>query len=190
MSEKILIKKILKNQLPKKHKVVPAQVKFDENFIYTEIEIEEDFNPMDGDYLVDKDGYIFIYCDERKSEGMACAYCYLIKSTNQVYNYKLINIAKISDCRYAEKEEIDRLNDGLQKIYNEMWNPFYKTTTKYINRKKMYDYYFVINFEKYNVERKPDYYYPENDADYYHGNYFLNEEEVRMKYEEIMDFLK
>lgn len=70
------MKKIYINRLPKDMEVENTSVRVENGDIIVEVECKEKFQPKDGDFLVSRYGYTFIYSERpAKDESTYSSYC-------------------------------------------------------------------------------------------------------------------
>lgn len=113
------MKRTYVNTLPKGETSTVKSVKIVNGRLIVEVEFEKKFEPKDGDFVVDKDGVIFIVWEGGNTDFSHGAYV-SIDSKYKELNTHMWNYSKA--IRYAtEKEKFDLL-EHLEKEYHKRWN--------------------------------------------------------------------
>lgn len=119
------MKKTYKCSLPldKEVQSVNAYVSDEQLFVDVEFKI----HPKDGDFLIDRDGDIFIV-SINKNTTSDCYGCYI--GTNHgvkdIYYNMISGWVFREGCRFATKQEINTFLTKLEKDFHKRWNPIKK----------------------------------------------------------------
>lgn len=117
------MKKTYKNRLPKNMEASSINAKVVDGEVIVEVEMEERFQPKDGDFLVSKWDCVFIYSNKKPRDNSAySSYCGVSRVTNIISLEFSDNWIYKEGCRYATPEEKVDFLKRLEKEWNKRWN--------------------------------------------------------------------
>lgn len=114
------MKKTYKNTLPKNMEVKSINIRIENGEVLVDVELKDEFEPKDGDFLVSSSGNIFIY------KAYTClgygAYCGIDTCNTIVCNYTTPAWTCKQGCRFATSEEKAAFLARLEKECGKKWN--------------------------------------------------------------------
>lgn len=109
--------------LPKGKEAKNVEFKLVDGKIEVSYDVEDIFNPKDGDFLATKSGRVFIY-NGRNTVVQYGAYCGIdILNEIIVLNYFSSRWTNKEGCRYATEQEKSAFLERLEKECKQHWNP-------------------------------------------------------------------
>lgn len=116
------MKKTYKFQLPQNKEVKDTNVRIENGEILVDVELDEKFEPKDGDFLVSSRGNVFIYNGKCTSIEYG-AYCGIDASDVFIIcNYISVAWTDKEGCRYATEQEKADFLERLEKEHHKRWN--------------------------------------------------------------------
>lgn len=180
--------------LPKGKKATNVKTNIVDGKIEVSYDLEDKFEPKDGDFLAVKDdGCVFIYRDAKSlSRDSVCSYC------GAFGNYKGSIEVSFSDnwttkenCRIATSDEKEKFLDRLKNECGKTWNPETKHIEDIRYRANKGDKYYYVDLENrikvlFDFERGNEF----NNKCYDLKNYFRTPEAAKKVADQIKDIFK
>lgn len=180
------MKKTYKNKLPKGMKPEKVTAIVENGHVIVDVEFKEEFSPKDGDFLVDKDGDIFIYNGKETKFSYGC---YICESNKVVCIESADNWVGKEGCMYASEKEKNEFLARLEEQYNVRWNQEKKETEKIRWRAGIGEKYYFIS-DSLKVISDADLYTSEDDNRYKVCNYFRKRESAIIISERIKEIFR
>lgn len=142
------MKKVYEITLPKNKEVENTSVRIENGKVFVTVEVKDEFNPKDGDFLVSKWGCIFIYSDKKPRDNSAySSYCGVSRETNIISLEFSDNWTNKEGCRYATKAEKKAFLERLEKECSKRWNPEEKELEDIRWRPSARECYFYADYD-------------------------------------------
>lgn len=138
------MKKKYRNKLPKGVRIKQTVTYVENGDLVAEVEFEDVFQPIDGDFLIDTDGDIFIYSDA-KTQNSNFYSCYCGTHHGKIRAAFCYNWVDKNGCRFATPEEKDAFIIRLEKEYHKRWNAEKKCLEDIRWKPKDGETYFYVN---------------------------------------------
>lgn len=180
------MKRTYVNRLPKNEEVKNTNVRIENGELIVEVDFKEKFQPKDGDFLVDKDGCVFIYSRPFND----CYGCYAGSYCDgTIHAESEVTWIGKAGCRYATPEEKYDFLERLGKECGKRWNPETKQIEDIRWRADKYCTYYYVD-ERGNVLGCNDTRGCASDSRYSCGNYFKTREAAIPYAEQIKEIFK
>lgn len=108
-------------RLPKGKEAKNVQFNVVDGKIEVSYDLEEVFNPKDGDFLTTKDGRVFIY-NGLNTDVQYGAYCGIDIYNTIKFSYLSPAWTCKDGCRYATEDEKKEFLDFVKQKFNQVWN--------------------------------------------------------------------
>lgn len=186
------MKKTYKNKLPKGMNVEGTNVRVENGEVIVEVELKEEFNPKDGDFLTTKyDGLVFIYSDKpATTSDNVCAYCGSYDEREGFISTEFSNgWVEKKECRFATPEEKSDFLERLEKECHKKWNEEKKCLEDIRWEPKDGETYFYVNHYGVIIAAKYSG-FPDDILRCSVGNCFKRNESAKKVAEQIKDIFK
>lgn len=153
--------------------------------------LEDVFNPKDGDFLISKDGNIFIYSDKKPCSNLVySSYCGVRILLKDIYLGFSDNWTLKEGCRFATPEEKSDFLERLEKECHKRWNHETKhlEDIRWRNEKPGGVFYCIGSLA--NVMKNYDIFQRIDNNLYEVGNYFRTPEAAQNVAEQIKEIFK
>lgn len=180
MEKKVII------TLPKRKVVENIQFNVENGKLKVTYDLEDEFKPKDGDFVVDYDGDVFIA--KNPDNGCACG-CYVGYSKILGFKFSIISWARPK--RYSTLQEKKAFLDRLKNECGKRWNPETKQIDDIRWRAEENElYYYLIVGNPTIVKNIADMRLLFDDVRYESGNYFRTYEAAKNVADQIKEIFK
>lgn len=186
---KIDMKKIYKNRLPKGMEVASTNVRVEDGNVFVYVELKKEFNPKDGDFLVIDDS-IFIY-NGKQTKSSYGAYIGVLDNGEIEEGLTEDTWAEKDGCRFASKKEKSAFLSRLERECHKRWNPETKKLESIRWRAKKGEEFHCISLcPDMDICKYRDSYDDVCNEMYEFGNYFRTPEDANKASERIKEIFK
>lgn len=183
------MKKKVNISLPKGKKATNLQFKLIDSKIEVSYDVEDAFNPKDGDFLATKSGRVFIY-NGRNTIVQYGAYCGIdIYNKIILLNYFSCSWTGKEGCRYATEQEKSAFLERLEKECKQRWNPETKQIEDIRWRAENENIYYYVSTYM-SVKQEEDIRTDFDGRLYECGNYFRTSEAAQKVADQIKEIFK
>lgn len=178
--------KTFKFEIGNNKKVTDVKYIVENNYLIVEADVEDDFDPKDGDFCKSSNGLVFIY-NGLKANGYLGAY--VSENIDGGITYKEHQVFKYNGCKYATDDEILLFLEKIERETKLRWNSLTNKLEKYKWRANIGDAYY--SFDIYsglthmNIESDSIF----DKTMYSIGNYFKTPEMANKAMEKVINFL-
>lgn len=182
------MKKKYRNKLPKGARIKQTVTYVENGDLVAGVEFEDVFQPIDGDFLIDTDGDIFIYSDA-KTQNSNFYSCYCGTHHGKIRAAFCYNWVDKNGCRFATPEEKDAFIIRLEKEYHKRWNAEKKCLEDIRWRAAVFEEFCYVDSHGDVCHRTDDLDDCSNNF-YDIGNYFRTEEAAQKVADQIKEIFK
>lgn len=180
MEKKVII------TLPKRKVVENIQFKVESGKLKVTYDLEDEFKPKDGDFVVDSDGDVFIVKDTDIDGVCDCYVCY-----SKIAGFKFNGVRWTRPKRYSTLQEKQSFLDRLKNECGKRWNPETKKLEDIRWRAEENElYYYLIVGNPTIVKNMADMHLFFDDVRYESGNYFRTYEAAKKVADQIKEIFK